>query len=72
MTGRSDSDKIDPDRGNTSGRLLFGDSQQVLDPGALRLFGRVRHCPAARPGAAAWPCTTVKVLGAPTRTRKRM
>ena len=24
MTGRSDSDKIDPDRGNTSGRLLFG------------------------------------------------
>jgi hypothetical protein len=24
MTGRSDSDKIDPDRGNVSGRLIFG------------------------------------------------
>ena len=24
MTGRSDSDKIDPDRGNASGRLIFG------------------------------------------------
>ncbi len=24
MTGRSDSDKIEPDRGNTSGRLMFG------------------------------------------------